>query len=56
MSQTEKPNFAERMIAAGEKMEGAGKATSKAGCSITGFVFLAVALVVILWLLWAVAC
>lgn len=52
----EKPSRAERMIAAGEKMENIGKATSSAGCGITGFVFSAVALVVILWLLWAVAC
>lgn len=52
----EKPSFAERMIAAGEKMEGAGKATSKAGWSITGFVIALIVLLIIVGAIWAVAC
>jgi hypothetical protein len=52
----QKPSFAERMIAAGEKMEGAGKATSHAGGSITVFVIALFVVLVLGLLLYAVAC
>jgi len=52
----EKPSFAERMIAAGESMENAGNATSRSGCSITVLVIALIVVLVLVFLLRAVAC
>ncbi len=49
-------SLSERLIDAGEKMEGAGKATSSAGCGITLFVICAVVLAALATALWGVAC
>lgn len=53
---TDKPSFAERMLAVSEKMENAGQATSKAGGGITCFVIALIIVLVIGFLLWSVAC
>lgn len=52
----ERKSLAERMVAAGESVENAGKATTKAGNSmmVTGCLVFVVIILALAW--WAVAC
>jgi type IV secretory pathway TrbD component len=54
--QPEKKSLAEKMVSAGEKMEGAGKATSSAGCGVMGFMLALFVVAVFGFLLYVVAC
>ena len=54
--QPEKRGWAEKMVATGDAMQGAGKATTKAGMSFMGYGCLVFVLLVLALIFWAVAC